>query len=252
MKLEKINDNQIRCTLSKQDLADRQLNLRELAYGTEKAKSLFHDMIQQANYEFGFEVNEFPLMVEAIPLSSESVILQITKVEYPDELDTRFSRFSEMDSDELFEGGESVGAPEPKGADDILGLFQKLREENARTDTPAEQVNKEEPDTEWQPSVEVDLTKMFEFSRLDQVERLAHALAGYYTGCNELYKNEQKQRFYLMVHKNAHTPEEFNKICNIICEYGIQKNYTPAVGAYFAEHDKRILGPDALQQLATL
>ena len=41
MKIEKISDNQIRCTLTRADLADRQLQLSELAYGTEKAKSLF-------------------------------------------------------------------------------------------------------------------------------------------------------------------------------------------------------------------
>ena len=41
MKIEKINDNQIRCTLTRADLADRQLKLSELAYGSEKAKSLF-------------------------------------------------------------------------------------------------------------------------------------------------------------------------------------------------------------------
>lgn len=41
MKIEKVNDNQIRCTLTKEDLADRQLKLSELAYGTEKAKVLF-------------------------------------------------------------------------------------------------------------------------------------------------------------------------------------------------------------------
>ena len=62
MKIEKVNENQIRCTLTKQDLADRQINLRELAYGSEKAKGLFHDMIQQANYEFGFDVSDNPLI----------------------------------------------------------------------------------------------------------------------------------------------------------------------------------------------
>ena len=35
MKIERINDNQIRCTLTKKDLADRQIKLSELAYGTE-------------------------------------------------------------------------------------------------------------------------------------------------------------------------------------------------------------------------
>ena len=53
MKIEKISDNQIRCTLTRADLSDRQLQLSELAYGTEKAKSLFRDMMQQAAFEFG-------------------------------------------------------------------------------------------------------------------------------------------------------------------------------------------------------
>lgn len=44
MKIEKVNDHQIRCTLTKADLADRELKISELAYGTEKAKSLFRDM----------------------------------------------------------------------------------------------------------------------------------------------------------------------------------------------------------------
>ena len=38
MKIEKLNDNQIRCTLTKDDLADRQIKLSELAYGSEKQK----------------------------------------------------------------------------------------------------------------------------------------------------------------------------------------------------------------------
>ena len=54
MKIEKISDTQIRCTLTKEDLASRHLKLNELAYGTENAKSFFRDMMQQAAYEFGF------------------------------------------------------------------------------------------------------------------------------------------------------------------------------------------------------
>ena len=90
MKIEKINENQIRCTLTKDDLAERQIKLSELAYGTEKVKTLFRDMMQQAAYEFGFEAEDIPLMIEAIPLSADTIILVVTKVEYPEELDTRF------------------------------------------------------------------------------------------------------------------------------------------------------------------
>ena len=93
---------------------------------------------------------------------------------------------------------------------------------------------------------------MFEFSSMEQVERLARVLSGYYEGQNDLYKNEQKNHFFLMVHKSGHTPEEFNKVCNMISEYAAQRNYTEAIGAYYAEHGKPIVAGNALQVIASL
>ena len=57
-------------------------------------------MMQQAAFEFGFEAEDIPLMIEAIPASSDSIVLIITKVEDPEELDTRFSKLCP------FSGGE--------------------------------------------------------------------------------------------------------------------------------------------------
>ena len=48
MKIEKLNENQIRFTLTREDLASRQIRLSELAYGSEKARSLFQEMMQMA------------------------------------------------------------------------------------------------------------------------------------------------------------------------------------------------------------
>ena len=121
MKIERVNDNQIRCTLSSFDLSVRNLNLRELAYGTEKARNLFREMIQKASNEVGFEAEDIPLMVEAIPLSNESVMLIITKIEDPEELDTRFSKFSpspDEDTDNLL---SSLASELLEGADGLLG-----------------------------------------------------------------------------------------------------------------------------------
>ena len=249
MKIERINENQIRCTLSNFDLSVRNMNLGELAYGSEKARSLFREMVQRAANEVGFEAEDIPLMVEAIPMANESVMLIITKMEDPEELDTRFSQFTEAGDEELFSNTGAVGNVERKGADDILELFQKIRE--AKASSESENAQQTEAPEEV-PEVPADLTKMFEFTTIDQVERLAHVLVNYYNGRNDLFKNEKKNRFYLVIHKDDHTPEEFNKVCNIICEYAQQKNYNPAVGAYFAEHGNKITGPQALQVFASL
>ena len=119
MKIEKLNDNQIRCTLNKHDLIDRELKLSELAYGSEKAKGLFRDMMNQAFDEFGFEADDIPLVIEAIPVSGDCIVLIVTKVEDPEELDTRFAKFSpviEEDSDES--DGDDLSLPGLTGSEE--------------------------------------------------------------------------------------------------------------------------------------
>lgn len=246
MKIEKVNDNQIRCTLTREDLEDRHIKISELAYGSAKAKSLFKDMVEQANYEFGFETNDIPLMVEAIPLPSESIVLIITKVEYPDELDTRFSKFSEAD-DDFTDLGNAGQPPVIKGAADILELFERIKKENEKT---ADSEQGTDDITEEQ--AEADVVKLFVFDKFDDVRRISHVIDGFYSGRNDLYRDASSNKYYLVAHKSEHTPKEFNKVCNIISEYAYQKNYVPANEAFFKEHGNVIIEEAAIQTLAVL
>lgn len=264
MKIEKVNENQIRCTLTQQDLASRHLKLSELAYGTEKAKMLFHDMMQQANYEFGFEAEDIPLMIEAIPVSAETIILLITKVEYPEELDTRFSKFSNMTDDFDDDSNSDDNDILAESADDILGLFRKISEEKNVSETARDSNNfvslkdtlnsntQEASISEENLSVPVDLTKLFVFHNLADITRLAHILHGFYDGTNTLYKENGSHSYYLIIHKSGHTPEVFNKVCNILSEYAHQSMINSATEAYFEEHFTVICCNNALQTFATL
>lgn len=259
MKIEKVNDHQIRCTLTQQDLANRHLKLSELAYGTDKAKTLFRDMMQQANYEFGFEADDIPIMIEAIPVSPEAIILIITKVEYPEELDTRFSKFSDMPDgyENIMDGNLQPNFSE--GADDILGLFKKISEKkNASDDNfiPLKhtvQSNFSNAATSKEEiKVPIDLTKMFVFRNLDNIVRLAHILRDFYEGDNSLFKDEMENNYYLIIHKSNLSPEIFNKVCNILSEYANQVMITAATEAYFTEHHKILSHHSALQDFALL
>ena len=124
MKIERINDNQIRCILTKSDLAKRAIKISELAYGSEKAKNLFRDMMRQAQKELGFNAEDIPLMIEAIPYS-EHIVLIITKVEDPEELDTKFSNFAPG----VREGDSALDdmISELSGAAEVLDLFKKIQ-----------------------------------------------------------------------------------------------------------------------------
>lgn len=248
MKLEKLNDNQIRCTLTREDLANRHLNLLELAYGSEKAKSLFREMMQQAAYEFGFEANDIPIMIEAIPMSSDSLVLIITKVEDPEELDTRFAKFAPGGDNSDASG--SFTSLKLEGADDILNLFRKIREAHKNMLAKAE--NAEQEDGSAEAEVPVDITRLYCFGALDDVIRAAQVLQGSYQGENSLYKHPETGEYFLFLHSSQHTPEEFNRICNTVSEYGAGAKYTSGLVGYLSEHGLQIIASEALQKLGAI
>lgn len=245
MKLERVNDHQIRCTLTKSDLADRQLKLSELAYGSEKAKSLFRDMMQQASYELGFEANDIPLMIEAIPLSSESIILIITKVEDPDELDTRFANFAPNIKDETDDAISEIMKSVEEEMPEVLDLFKKISQEVAKNPEILEDA-KEKLKKEIESA---DLSKAFNFDSLSDVIKAAKVISKVYRGRNSLYRDDVEDNYVLSVTKSDHSTEEFNRICNCLSEYGQMQRSTPATEAFFEEHGNCIIADNAIETL---
>ncbi|MFQ8688867.1 MAG: adaptor protein MecA [Blautia sp.] len=250
MKIEKINDNQIRCTLTREDLENHQIRLSELAYGTEKAKSLFRDMMQQAHAQFGFEADNIPLMIEAIPLNSESILLIITKVEDPEELDTRFSKFAPS-------AGNNDAVLQLDGADSIIDIFQKIYEARAKAagkkpEAKSENSNASSSAKKEAPAITVNLVYIYRFPDLDTIIEAAHSLNHFYQGTNALYKDSKSGVYQLVVHQSSYTPEEFNKVCNILSEFGQGKAFSNAGEAHLIEHGEVILPQEALQQLSKL
>ena len=242
MKIEKVNENQIRCTLTKEDLISRELKISELAYGTEKAKSLFRDMMRQANFEFGFEAEDIPLMIEAIPLNAECIVLIITKVEDPEELDTRFSRFApsvtedEEYNEELDELGDAT-------SDDVMDLFRRMQTDQAQPEqNPEEDGNKE--------TEQKNRSRIFQLSSLQQAMEVSSVIADHYRGMSILYKDTTADRYLLLMTQGKESREGFDRACNIVSEYGILQRSMAASSTFLAEHCETLIRENAIQALA--
>ncbi len=242
MKIEKVNDHQIRCTLTKADLADRELKISELAYGTEKAKSLFRDMMQQASIKFGFEAEDIPLMIEAIPLNSDCIVLIITKVEDPEELDTRFSKFapSVRDHEDGDDEEDALVQNETDSADDVLDLFKRIKKESSADEKEVKSAASTPPSNN---------SKVFLFSSLYTLMKPASLIEPFYQGENSLYKDKSGS-YLLVLHKMADDSKSFNKACNILSEYGRLERTAFASEAFFTEHYELVLSGHALGSLA--
>ena len=243
MKIEKVNENQIRCTLTREDLASRELKISELAYGTEKAKSLFRDMMQQANFEFGFEAEDIPLMIEAIPLNAECIVLIITKVEDPEELDTRFSRFAPSVTED---SDEEDDYDEPDSVGEISDLFRRLQ------DRPAAPSASPSSDTVEISEAENIHSCIFRMESLNDVLTAAAVTGPFYTGQSTLYKDDTSGKYLLLLTQQADGKDSYDRACNILSEYGTPKRFLSAGRTFLEEHYEALAVGNALQVLGNL
>ena len=287
MKLEKLSDTQIRCTLSKEDLSQRQLHLSELAYGSEKAKELFHDMMQQASIELGFEADNIPLMIEAIPISNDCLVLVVTKVEDPDELDTRFSRFSKINVDDSFDEDfsdiDDTDFEEMDFLDDEndidmddepLPFSPSSDFDNADSDASTSskersaiddaldliapftqaiaQAKKEAMRKKKENRSSVQDCQYYSFQNFSQAAQLGAFLAPFFEGESSLYKDSFSNNYYMILRKTQSENDTFHRACNIAADFGVRISASYATPAYFREHFETILEENAVEMLGEL
>ncbi len=84
MKIERISENQLKLTLTKDDLKERDIKLEDLITPSEKTQKLFRDIMEQALDEEDFVAENTPLMVEAVPMGTEGIMIIVTKVSNKD------------------------------------------------------------------------------------------------------------------------------------------------------------------------
>lgn len=287
MKLEKLSDTQIRCTLSKEDLSQRQLHLSELAYGSEKAKELFRDMMQQASIELGFEADNIPLMIEAIPISNDCLVLVVTKVEDPDELDTRFSRFSKTNMDDSFDEDFSdiddtdfeemdfLDDEDDIDMDDEPLPFSPSSDfDNADSDASTSskersaiddaldliapftqaiaQAKKEAMRKKKENRSSVQDCQYYSFQNFSQAAQLGAFLAPFFEGESSLYKDSFSNNYYMILRKTQNENDTFHRACNIAADFGVRISASYATPAYFREHFETILEENAVEMLGEL
>ncbi len=252
MKIERVNDYQIRCTLTKEDLASRELKISELAYGTEKAKDLFRDMMQQANYQFGFEAEDIPLMIEAVPINSECIVLIITKVEDPEELDTRFANFSPAVQSEATGGNADLEDLE----DDISALFKKIKDTESSAQNPnlgrGAKRNPPKRSTASESSESGEIFFLFSFGAMHDIMKFAALNKTPVTVKNTLYKSDSNGRLYLLIQPGSEKAGTLKSLCTQLSEYGRPENSSSISTQYLDEHYKVIIRDNALQKLTDI
>lgn len=212
MKIEKISDNQIKFILSQADLRERNIKFSELQYGSEKTEDLFHEMLEQANLEYGFISESIPLVIEAIPLAIDSLMVLVTKLDSIPDDDHRSS---------------------------LLAGFKDLKN-NFQTPPTFDELKPSHSNTGGKSPLAI-----FSFDTLDEIIHVAKTVALTFKGESSVYKYQH--RFYLILEQieNIYLP-------SVLSEFGNKYASSIKSKYHLMEHGEVITKEKAIQKYLSL
>lgn len=211
MKIERVSENQLKLTLTRADLVERDLKLEDLINPSEKTQKLFRDIMEQALDEYDFINETTPLMVEAAPVGVDGIMIIVTKI------DQKSKNENPMD---LLSKNRETHKWKKKSID----IFEAKNDNNE------------------------DLL-IFSFETLDDVIHASLRLDDCYRGESELFKSNE--RFFLVLQADTYTADENNDCIELILDEFGQKHISTSLAKYYLlEHGETMIKENAVETLA--
>ena len=80
MKIEKLNENKIKITLSMEDLEEKDISFHDFMSNSLESQDLFSVLLEEAEAKVGFKTNNCRVKVEALAMTEDDFVLTITKM----------------------------------------------------------------------------------------------------------------------------------------------------------------------------
>lgn len=126
MKFKRLSNDKVQIIVSSEDLEKRDVKKWDLMPNSPKAQEFFQEMLDQAYEECGFEVDsDTQLMVEAYPMTTDSLVITLTKVKrsFKDIIEHDI----DDDTEELFDDFEDEEIAELE-SDELIYLFREFED----------------------------------------------------------------------------------------------------------------------------
>ena len=115
MKFKRINENVIRCVVSKEEMYDYGLEVSELVDNRDKAEDFLRRVMQEARYELNYKTNGGALSVQIALLPEGDIAMTIAEA-MPEQLEAQMNRLKSYleDFQKVLEGKVLDNLPQGK------------------------------------------------------------------------------------------------------------------------------------------
>ena len=217
MEFKKIGDRKFQCRLNAEDLEDNNISLDDFFNNdAEKIHDLLEIIMEEAQKNIGVTLNGDVMSLQLAPLPDHSILLTVSSGK--DDFGSMLKRV-----------GESF---------DKLGLPVEDQTESEKEDVPNVKENTRKPIT-----VNAGVFRIADFGDFEQ---LSQSSARTWGVTNALYKDENENTYYLVLHKGRCSEEKYRRLLNLILEYGEFDSSKEERAAFIKEHYSVIIGNNAI------
>lgn len=204
MRIEKINGSQVRCVITEKDLSERNITTSELKNGSNATRAFLREVLGKAKEEYGFNREELPIMIEAVPMSKEELVLIISAVEEAEAEDPAMAFYDDsLSIENCFEEGNVFAEPEIDQA-----LFR---------------------------------TAVFRFGAMKDAIRFSKEIVEF-PGYTELYRGREEHEFLMVLYRPEEmSTRDFCMLLNRVSEFGELVPESPTLSAALKEHAVPVL-----------
>lgn len=225
MYLQRINENKIKCTLSREELEDRDFTTVELEKRSDRMWELFREVIHQAEEELDFRADESPLKIEVM-LNTEEMTLIITK-------DT----------------GKEAKNPI---ADNIAALVNSLTQHQKGMQVIPNPPKPQAPKRKKPVKKSGPASAVFVFESMSDAIRAAANISPVFRDRSVLYRDKKENQYLLCLTQVSEDATVFAECCLMLVEFGKERDADSSTLAYMDEHYEKILPEAAVETLSTL
>ena len=187
MEFKKIGDRKFQCRLNAEDLEDNNISLDDFFNNdAEKIHDLLEIIMEEAQKNIGVTLNGDVMSLQLAPLPDHSILLTVSSGK--DDFGSMLKRV-----------GENF---------DKLGLPVEDQIESEKEDVPKAKENTKKPIT-------VN-AGVFRIADLGDFEQLCQSSARTWGVTNALYKDENENTYYLVLHKGRCSEEKYRSLLNLI------------------------------------
>lgn len=222
MKFTKIDENTVRCVISKEEMESYNLEIEDFIKKNKKVKDFVELLIDKAGDEVGYEHSNGMMQLQLQPLPKMGLAITFSSREItPEELSKEIAiRLGEEKAETFLDTVSELIGKEKKGKSDEA--TDSLKKKNTKVKKTSEEI-------------EIPDLCICKFSNLSDIGAFCGQVPEHFYVKGSLYKDENDNAFYMAIERARCKKEKYLYVCRLALEFSYLDSSRTARFAFLNE-----------------